>query len=586
MARKSRRPAQASQKQKSNDVFPSFPSSEPPRYKTGIYARLSLKDLGIEDGDTMEMQIALLRDYVIQHPELELTEVYEDNGWTGTNFQRPEFNHMMEDVKAGKINCIVVKDLSRLGRNYLDAGYYLQKVFPSLQLRFIAIYDGYDSKSSDPDSMLVSMKNIVNDYYSKDISRKISATIDTKRANGPHYLGPPPYGYEMSTRGPKHYVIDKEAAPFVHLIFQWAQEGVSFHQIAMNLTDMNVPTPKQHYERKNKKEKNAETDYPAIWNSGVIRKMVLNQTYAGDFVSNKSYFRKYDPANGRMIPEEEWMIYPDTHEAYISHEAFQALKEHLKTQTEKRNRCIKRNRRQIENPDNPFSTILFCGECGRPMRLMKTGDQDGQKYYKCSGVANRTHVGHPPFRMEFGKLKTIVLYNLQTQLKLAIDADVFLKRLSPEDAQKKLKSRRFAALQMLYSKQSAITGKKQKAFEDLASGILDKETYSLQIAKLEKEAKWLEGDISRAKQRLTDVSTYFTPDNKWLHTFLNARISDELDSRAVHLLIQRIELWHDNQVRIVFGCTDWMYKLQNCIEELKQIEGSDNSRERSTTNGQ
>ncbi|MDD6577131.1 MAG: recombinase zinc beta ribbon domain-containing protein, partial [Fusicatenibacter saccharivorans] len=130
---------------------------------------------------------------------------------------------------------------------------------------------------------------------------------------------------------------------------------------------------------------------------------------AGDFVSNKSYFRKYDPANGRMIPEEEWMIYPDTHEAYISHEAFQALKEHLKTQTEKRNRCIKRNRRQIENPDNPFSTILFCGECGRPMRLMKTGDQDGQKYYKCSGVANRTHVGHPPFRMEFGKLKTTLI---------------------------------------------------------------------------------------------------------------------------------------------------------------------------------
>ena len=105
--------------------------------------------------------------------------------------------------------------------------------------------------------MLVSMKNIVNDYYSKDISRKISATIDTKRANGPHYLGPPPYGYEMSTRGPKHYVIDKEAAPFVHLNFQWAQEGVSFHQIAMNLTDMNVPTPKQHYERKNKKEMDA-----------------------------------------------------------------------------------------------------------------------------------------------------------------------------------------------------------------------------------------------------------------------------------------------------------------------------------------
>ena len=195
----------------------------------------------------METQIALLRDYVLQHPDLELREVYIDNGWTGTNFQRPEFSHMLEDIQAGKINCIVVKDLSRLGRNYLEAGYYLQHVFPSLQVRFIAIYDGYDSATGDPESMVIAMKNIVNDYYSKDISRKISAVIDMKRSQGPHYMGAPPYGYQMSTRGKKRYVIDKQAAPYLHLIFKWALEGIPPHEIASYLNEMNAPTPSQHY---------------------------------------------------------------------------------------------------------------------------------------------------------------------------------------------------------------------------------------------------------------------------------------------------------------------------------------------------
>jgi len=187
-----------------------------PKYlKTGIYGRLSVRDLGIEDGDTMENQIAFLRDYVIQHPDLELTDVYVDNGWTGTNFHRPEFNRLIDDIKNGKINCIVVKDLSRFGRNYLETGYYLQKVFPSYQLRFIAVYDDYDSLTSDPDSMVISMKNIVNDYYSKDISRKISATIDLKREQGIYNWGLVPYGYIRDKENPTHLLIDKDAAPIV-----------------------------------------------------------------------------------------------------------------------------------------------------------------------------------------------------------------------------------------------------------------------------------------------------------------------------------------------------------------------------------
>lgn len=562
MARKSRRQIQARQDMPIRTLTP--PKAEP--LKAGIYARLSLKDLGIENGDTMETQIALLRDFVIQHPDLELTEVYEDNGFTGTNFHRPEFQHMLEDVKSGKISCIVVKDFSRLGRNYMEAGMYIQNVFPSMGVRFIAVNDFYDSKTSDPESMVVAMKNIVNDYYSKDLSKKISATIDIKREKGPHYLGPPPYGYEISKRGEKRYVIDREASPFVHLIFQWAKEGVSFHQIAENLKDMRVPTPKEHYDSKHKKD-----CYPPAcnWNSGVVRKIILNQTYTGDFISNKSYFRKYDPSNARMIPESEWIIYPNTHDAYISHEDFQELKDKLTAKSTRRMKSVKQHRRQQINTENPFSGLLYCGECGR--RLSPKGPENA-RWIGCNGTANRTHVSHQPYRMDFGKLKNIVLINLQVQLKLAIDTDKFLKRISMEEARKRLKSRRQGALQMLYARQSEIRTQRQKAFEDLAEQILDKDTYVMEIEKLTKEARWLEGDIERAKKRLEDVSTYFTVDNEWLKLFLNARISSELDSRAVHLLISRIEVWHNQQIRIAYRCSDWMVQIQNYINELNQTE--------------
>ena len=232
---------------------------------------------------------------------------------------------------------------------------------------------------------------------------------------------------------------------------------------------------------------------------------------------------------------------------------------------------MKRHRRQQVNTENPFSDLLYCGECGR--RLSPKGPEDA-RWIGCGGAANRTHVSHQPYRMDFGKLKNIVLFSLQAQLKLAVDTDRFLKRISMEEAKKRLKSHRQGALQMLYAKQAEIRSRRQKAFEDLAENILDKDTYTMEIEKLTKEARWLEGDIARARKRLEDVSTYFTLDNEWLRLFLSARISDELDSRAVHLLISRIEIWHDQQIRIVYRCADWMIQMQNCIKELNQTDTS------------
>ncbi|MGE9889165.1 recombinase family protein [Mediterraneibacter faecis] len=581
MARKSRRMEQVAHLQNNGSkctlpeiIVEEAPSSTSlPSYKVGIYGRLSVKDLGIDDGDTMDTQISLLRDYVIQQPDMELTEVYIDNGWTGTNFQRPEFIHMMDDVKAGKINCIVVKDLSRLGRNYLEAGYYLQEVFPGYNLRFIAIYDGFDSLTSDPESMLIGTKNIINDYYSKDISKKISATIDIKRSQGPHYLGIVPYGYIMSDGDDRKFVIDTTVAPFVRLLFDWVLEGHSFVDIARNLNDMNVPTPKQHYYDRNNgmgHQKLAEVDPNACWNSAMVRNIALNRTYTGDFVYFKSYHRKYDLANSRDIPEEEWLIYPDSHEAYISHDKYQRIRTMIEQRQNRRSYNASRKNIQIINKENPFSKLLFCGECRRQIRFQKNYANLNKSSYYCSGNSTYSHHGHAPLRMEYRKLLDIVRFHIQLQINVAIEIEEFLNRISLEETKKQLKLSRQNIVRNLTAKQAQIKNRKQRAYEDLSNHLLDQETYQLQKEKLDREAHWLEGDIARARQRVLDVDHYFTMDNEWLQTVLSVRYSEEIDSRVIHLLISKIEIYRENQIHIIYNCADWMEKLQSCVNEIKR----------------
>lgn len=572
MARKSR---QAIHQGKTPASVKAKEPQKPKFLKTGIYGRLSVRDLGIEDGDTMENQIAFLRDYVVQHPDLELTDVYVDNGWTGTNFHRPEFNRLIEDIKNGKINCIVVKDLSRFGRNYLETGYYLQKVFPSYQLRFIAVYDDYDSLTSDPDSMVISMKNIVNDYYSKDISRKISATIDLKREQGIYNWGLVPYGYIRDKENPTHLLIDKDAAPIVRLIFCWAMEGLTCHQIALNLTDMRVPTPQRmKYIQSKGKNRNSGSD---TWNQTTIQQLLRNQMYAGDFVCNKSYFRKYDPMNSRFIPEEEWIILLDNHIPYISREDLQTIRSRLDEKAEERSKILFQNRAQRDQTTSLFAGMVYCSECQRKMTLRKDLQNKHLSSFVCNGKSTRTHLGHPGFSINVGKLESIVLYQLQLQLKMAIDADSFLKQLSMIEAQKKLKAKRQASLQMLVSKTAALSQKKKQAFEDLANGILDADTYRLQLQKLNQNIELLEHDIQMAKQRIDEIAQYFNPDNEWLKSFLNAKISPELNLEAVHLLISRIDVWANNHIQITFNYSDWMERLLGCISELNELEKEDKS---------
>lgn len=216
-------------------------------YRTALYVRLSVLDSGKKDSDTAETQESLLRHFLEGKPGFSIFDVYVDNGETGVDFKRDEFERLMEDVRGGRVDCIIVKDLSRFGRNYIEAGEYLEKVFPFLGIRFIAVNDGYDS--ADPaaaDGLSLHLKNLVNDVYARDISAKISPALRGKQMRG-EFIGTwAAYGYLKSEEDKHRIVVDRNTAPIVQDIFAWRLEGISYRKIAQRLTGQGIPSPSQY----------------------------------------------------------------------------------------------------------------------------------------------------------------------------------------------------------------------------------------------------------------------------------------------------------------------------------------------------
>lgn len=575
MARKSRHAAQQACFPVKNTVSVVLPDLEPIEsvYKTAIYARLSVYNLGRDTSETIDNQIELLQSYVREHPDMTLIDLYIDNGRTGTTFQRPEFDRLIDDMKEGKINCIVVKDLSRFGRNYLETGYYMQKIFPFYNLRFVAITDGYDSLTADPDSMAVSMKNIVNDYYSKDISRKVSSSFDLKRSNGLYSWGHPPYGYRRIKEDPIHMVIDEETAPYVHLMFHWALEGIPIATITRNLTTMGAPTYQRlAHERSNGKTKRKGS---LVWNQTTVRQILTNQVYAGDFVCNKSYCRKYDPANARWIPEDEWIIIPDTHPAYILREDFLLLKERLNQ--ERADRSYKEKRENRVKVPNAFDGLVFCGTCHKKMYFRCVYSDKVFIQYQCKRPESQFHTPHRTVGINAKTLETVVNWQLNLQINYAIDIDDFMKRFSLDETVRQLKARRQANVNTLNGKLARLKSKRSRTFEDFSDGILDEETYRLHMDKLAAQMTAVCEEIRQAEKRRDDVDTYFNLDNKWLRTFVDTGGAAEMNSDLYHNLIQRIEVFSDNRITITFNYDDWMTPLLECLNEAKELDSANAS---------
>ena len=327
-------------------------------YPTAIYARLSVENSGKnDDGAAIENQIEVCKEYIRDMPDLQLVKVYQDNGWTGTVMHRPAFDQMMEDVKAGLIKAVVVRDLSRFARNYIETGTYLESVFPNLDVRFISVKERFDTLRTDGtnESLMVPLQSLINDLYSKDISRKVEAALHTQMEEGEFKWRQIPYGYKWN-EDHSNIIPDEETAHFVRDIFRWFAEGVSKKKIAEKLDEANAP----------KYQENGVSN-PHPWSMGTVYGILSNPAYIGKRVYGCRHSAIYKGIKLEKMPESEWYVTENAHEPLISKELYDKVVGIMRKNSKKRQESMKKTAKARAQMIDLFEHKIFCADCGYRM---------------------------------------------------------------------------------------------------------------------------------------------------------------------------------------------------------------------------
>lgn len=338
-----------------------------PAFRTATYARLSV-DSAISESDSITSQQMLMRDYIKGRDEFFLVREYKDDGISGTRFDRQAFDSLLEEVRKGNINCIIVKDFSRFGRDHIEVGNYLEKVFPFLGVRFISVNDGYDSFDRDcaDKKLAVILKNLVNEYIAKDTSVKVASSYVTKQENGEYDGGRAPYGYAFADERKTRFLIDERPAEIIRDIFAWTIQGDSALAIVKRLTERNINPPKVYQDTGEFYRQEKERRY---WNEFTVNTILQNMAYAGHMALHKSKESKADGISPYKLDETEWKITKNTHEAIIAEHDFSLVQEILRARKE-RHKSLNAMDGNVIRPENLLKGKVFCGDCHVPASRM------------------------------------------------------------------------------------------------------------------------------------------------------------------------------------------------------------------------
>ena len=531
-------------------------------YMTAIYTRLSIENGGKKDSDSIENQRYMLEKFVEEQEDLKLIKVYCDNGYTGTNFERPEWNRLMNDIKQGEINCIVVKDLSRFGRDYIETGNYLEKIFPFLGTRFIAVNDHYDSHNSNNSNeiLMSSLKNLVNDMYAKDISKKVSGSFRMKQKKGEYLGGNPPYGYLYSEEGTHKLVIDRNVMDIVKQIYTWVIEGMSDRKIAMKLNKMEILPPARYlYEigfLKNKKF--ADKKY---WHDSAIAKITSNPVYAGHMAQGRKKVSLYDNVPQHRVSREEWIIVPNTHEAIIDKEIFEKVQEIRDNRKNKYNiECAKINK--LGRTEDIFIGKIHCGDCKRNLQrrtVERTGDM-ARYAYVCPTYMNNSKSDCDYKYVNEKHLKTIVFGAIQQQVSLAGNMDKILQKMNKSVGFMARQNDIEIEIRDLNNLLKRNITLRSSLYEDYMDEILTEEEYLFAKKKYQKEEQALKNQLDSIQSKKKKTVLSLTSDNKWMKSMMRYSDEKELSRKMVVELISDIQIVNYNNISIKFAFQD-EYKL-------------------------
>lgn len=513
-----------------------------------LYLRLSRDDGDKEESGSITGQRELLRDYISQHPELREYAIRIDDGFSGSTFERPGFQKMIEDVKAGRTDCIIVKDLSRFGRNYLDAGEYIEKIFPFLGVRFIAVNDNYDSlgdkKASD--DLIIPFKNLINEAYCRDISVKIRSQLEIKRKNG-QFLGSfAAFGYLKDEQDKNKLVVDQYAADIVRDIFKWKLEGVSPQDIADALNRLGVLSPMEYKRSLGMKFTTSfKTNAKAVWSAGTVIRILKNPIYTGVLVQGKETTPSYKVHKRIIKDESEWTVIEDSHEAIISKIDFDSVQKVLKCDT---------RRSPGGKAVGLFSGMIFCGDCGASM-VRKTVPAGEKKYvyYVCS--AHKQDKSCSPHRMRDVALEEIVLDSVKQHIREVIDMSELLTITDTAP----LRTAQAQKVQRQLDKKHEEYEKLQKLlmslYENLTEGIIDREEYTRLKASFTARADEAEKQMDALRENLKEIQNHGT-ENAWMNEFTKRQGLTSLDRAVVVALIDKILIHSNDVVEIMYRWQD------------------------------
>ena len=534
-------------------------------YKAAAYVRLSVEDSGKPGADTIEGQKALLTSFIENKPDMELAALFCDNGRTGTDFDRPQFEKMMEEVRKGRVNCIVVKDLSRFGRNYKETGNYLERIFPFLGVRFIAVNDSFDTLTAErtQDGYIVPLKNLINEVYSKDISKKIDAALSVKQRNGEFIGAWAPYGYRKDPDDKHHLLVNEETAPTVRQIFKWRSEGVSVVQIGRRLNDAGILSPSAYlYETG---EVKTEKYKGVLWHTQILKSILAHPVYIGHMVQGRKKQSFYEGKRQTYVDEANWIIVRNTHEPIIDEETFEAVQKIARQRKSAYNERLGKFS-HLEHTENILQGLVWCPCCKRPLVRYKNVSHGKKLWYTyiCPGHAD------DPARCSFvsireDELNEVLFTAIQSQIQIAADLEDVVRRLNAEpgfrrqrsDAQAKLE----AAKRTLKRSQSLYDSLYQNYVEQL----MTEQEYVTLKARYKAEAEEAERLIAMLEQEQRESKVY-TAENRFLTEFRTFMGADTLTKEMALALVERIYVDTGKNIDIHLRYRDEYIALLKFIE--------------------
>ena len=522
-------------------------------WKAALYIRLSREDGDKVESNSITSQREILKEYLKLHPDIEFYDFYVDDGWSGTTFDRPDFKRMMEDIYSGRVNCVIVKDLSRFGRNYTDAGHYLDNVFVRYQIRFIALNNGVDTATNHMNAatrcITVGVQNVINESLAATTSVNVRGTLNVNREQGKFIGSFAAYGYRKDPTDHHRLVVDPETAPVVQLIFQKFLDGRSIIGIAKDLNELGIPNPTRYKQLKGFNYRHpAGQKLDGLWPDSSVRRILRNEVYIGNMVQGKTTTISYKISKCRTLPKSDWIVVEDTHEAIIDRETFEKAQslfnQFTRTAPQKRDKDL-------------FAGFLRCADCHAAMSKKVNSHPYGTyHYYRCSTARKMKKSACTNHTIRTDKLENAVLTTIQTMVDTAVTMEELVQQINASPAKKRESNHIRSAIATHETELAKYRQMVLELYPDWKNGLISQEEYLQLKGQLNEKVSGLERSLASLQKSQEEFSRGLPEDNAFLTHFTQYGKIESLTRPLLVELVDKIYIHEGGKITIRFKFED------------------------------